>query len=319
MSPRTRDRAVPGLREVLPAVHLNPRGLPQLDEDRITLAPRSAAQPFNEGSNVAQHPSLDFPVEVMTVGHSCWYRGDSCSRQTSCITAIELVTSGEGELEVNGVRHALPTDSMFVLHLGENHCYRARSVAPWCKQFMLFRPGSVQPVLAALRIDAVSVFGLPDQFLPRVRELFNSALDLARTKPPTYRQTIAAAAYEALLIAAETAAVRGPAADLPLPVIAALTFAKDSNGVRVTPAAMARAAHIGLSYLDRLFKEHIGITPHEWLIRYKLEQAHQLLKFTDLSVTAVADRLEFCDSAQFCRLFKKHTGCTALEYRRSVR
>ncbi len=70
-------------------------------------------------------------------------------------------------------------------------------------------------------------------------------------------------------------------------------------------------------YLNRIFKESTGMTIHQAVLLEKIRIAKQLLKETRLSVNSIANEAGFSDRSQFCTSFKKHTGYTPTEYRKS--
>ena len=70
-------------------------------------------------------------------------------------------------------------------------------------------------------------------------------------------------------------------------------------------------------YLNRLFKQHTGKTLHQTVIEEKIKVAKRMLKEGNLSINEVAVELGFLDRSQFCTTFKKQTGYTPLEYKKS--
>lgn len=70
-------------------------------------------------------------------------------------------------------------------------------------------------------------------------------------------------------------------------------------------------------YLNRVFKKSTGITIHQAVIRKKMSVAGSLLKETALPIRTIALETGFADTAQFCAIFKKHTGSTPTEHRKS--
>ena len=44
-----------------------------------------------------------------------------------------------------------------------------------------------------------------------------------------------------------------------------------------------------------------------------------LLDTTDLSVKQIAERLHYDDPSYMCRIFRKHTGMSPIEYRNKLR
>ena len=73
------------------------------------------------------------------------------------------------------------------------------------------------------------------------------------------------------------------------------------------------------SYLTRTFRRDLGIAPWEYLTRYRIEQAKALLRVTNLTVTEIAHRVGYNDSAYFSRVFHQETGRSPVTFRRQVR
>ena len=74
---------------------------------------------------------------------------------------------------------------------------------------------------------------------------------------------------------------------------------------------------IGLSenYLSQIFRQELGISPWEYLNRYRIKQARELLAHTDESISSIAMEVGFEDPSYFGRVFHKITGLSPREYR----
>jgi signal transduction histidine kinase/DNA-binding response OmpR family regulator/ABC-type sugar transport system substrate-binding protein len=81
------------------------------------------------------------------------------------------------------------------------------------------------------------------------------------------------------------------------------------------------AAYVGLSeqHLIRSFRKEIGITPIEYLKRYRIKQAKTLLEEGNKNVTKVALEVGFSDSSYFARVFRREIGVSPSAYRRGER
>ena len=78
------------------------------------------------------------------------------------------------------------------------------------------------------------------------------------------------------------------------------------------------AALCGMSerYFLHLFQAYLSVSPKEFLIRLRLDQARQLLIAENLSISDIAQRCGFSDLFYFSRLFRKKTGLSPTEYRK---
>ena len=71
---------------------------------------------------------------------------------------------------------------------------------------------------------------------------------------------------------------------------------------------VAKECHLSEYHFFRLFKAVMGISPHQYLIRKRIENAQILLNNKSYSVSDVAFLCGFADVFSFSKTFKKHTG-----------
>ncbi len=80
------------------------------------------------------------------------------------------------------------------------------------------------------------------------------------------------------------------------------------------------AEHVYLSrhYLTRIFTKKLQISPIEYLMRFRINQAQNMLVSSKLSVKDVAIHCGFNSPSNFAMQFKAITGITPSEYRKST-
>jgi len=81
---------------------------------------------------------------------------------------------------------------------------------------------------------------------------------------------------------------------------------------------LAEAAGLSTSHFEVLFKRSTGVTPHQYVVRCRVERARELLGNDDLSLAQVAARSGFCDQSHLTRHFKRIVGITPSGYRRKA-
>jgi len=82
-------------------------------------------------------------------------------------------------------------------------------------------------------------------------------------------------------------------------------------------ADLARRAGLSASQLQREFRRLFGMTVGDYVLRLRLLMARRRLRSTTDAVGRIATECGFYDQSHFTRAFKRHTGQTPLEYRRS--
>jgi AraC family transcriptional regulator len=73
---------------------------------------------------------------------------------------------------------------------------------------------------------------------------------------------------------------------------------------------------LSLSHFCRAFKGTFGDTPHEYLIRLRLQQAERLMLATNKPLSLIALACGFADQGHFCWRFRRATGETPSAWRR---
>ena len=78
---------------------------------------------------------------------------------------------------------------------------------------------------------------------------------------------------------------------------------------------IAQAVGVSEDYLGRIFQQELGLSPIEYLNRYRIKEAKSLLSRTSASVTDIAAEVGFDDPAYFSRAFRKHVGLSPRAFR----
>jgi transcriptional regulator GlxA family with amidase domain len=80
------------------------------------------------------------------------------------------------------------------------------------------------------------------------------------------------------------------------------------------------AAHCGVSvgHFARAFRRSTGLSPHQWLMRRRVDEAKGLIRTRTLSLSEVALACGFVDQSHFTRVFTRQTGVSPGTWRRSV-
>lgn len=88
-------------------------------------------------------------------------------------------------------------------------------------------------------------------------------------------------------------------------------------GEGLTVERMADAAGLSAAHFARAFSRSLGVAPHQYVLRRRLERARQALEARDADILNVARRLGFSDQAHLTRLFKREFGVTPGQYMRN--
>lgn len=87
-----------------------------------------------------------------------------------------------------------------------------------------------------------------------------------------------------------------------------IAFLNEKATTQLSRWQLADAVNISEDYLTRIFRRDMGISPWEYLNRYRIQLACELLTQTGYTINEIASRSGFQDQAYFCRVFKKIKG-----------
>lgn len=77
---------------------------------------------------------------------------------------------------------------------------------------------------------------------------------------------------------------------------------------------IAAIAQISPYHFLRLFKQSMGVTPHQYILHSRIDRAKYLLQSSDLSIADIALRVGFCDQSHLTRCFKRILGLTPKQF-----
>lgn len=81
---------------------------------------------------------------------------------------------------------------------------------------------------------------------------------------------------------------------------------------------LAGIVNLGRFHFCTAFRKATGETPHNWLVRLRIDKARQLLAVPQLPVTEIALAVGYQTPSSFAAAFRKVAGVSPSEYRRRL-
>jgi transcriptional regulator GlxA family with amidase domain len=88
---------------------------------------------------------------------------------------------------------------------------------------------------------------------------------------------------------------------------------------RLSLADLAQACGLSIRHFTRAFRQSTGLSPHQWLVRQRVERAKALLQGSSSTLSEIALACGFADQSHFSRLFSRATGTSPGVWRRARR
>lgn len=86
----------------------------------------------------------------------------------------------------------------------------------------------------------------------------------------------------------------------------------------ITTQDAARAMYLSRAQFTRTVRHETGMSFNEFLSVHRVEQAKELLRNTDWTISFIAESVGFTSSSYFRTFFRKHTGQTPSEFRHRI-
>ena len=87
---------------------------------------------------------------------------------------------------------------------------------------------------------------------------------------------------------------------------------------RLVLGELAKVAGINVYHFARAFKQSTGESPHQYVLRRRIEQARELLGHSQVSIIETSARTGFVDQSHFSKVFRRIVGVSPSEYRNSA-
>ena len=81
---------------------------------------------------------------------------------------------------------------------------------------------------------------------------------------------------------------------------------------------LANLVQMSSHYFASLFKQSIGLSPHQYLIDCRIKRAKQLLAHTELPIVEICQQVGYQSQSYFTKIFRKHSGITPKKFRDSL-
>lgn len=84
----------------------------------------------------------------------------------------------------------------------------------------------------------------------------------------------------------------------------------------ITLDDLVELVHINKFYLIRIFKQEVGMSPIDYLIHVRIDEAQKMLRNTNIAIADIAHLVGFQSPSHFSKTFRELSNMTPSQYRR---
>lgn len=231
---------------------------------------------------------------------------------------FHYVISGKGCLRTNDVDYAIHAGQGFLLCPGQTSTYRADEQDPWSYVWIEFDGlrarecitlaglGEDQPVYTPNRKED------GQQITQQLMHLVDHP-DFSPVRLIGYAMIF----LDELIQTSRTKTEHGGnQKDRDFYIKKAIAFIDANYKYDISVQAIADSCGLNRSYFGRLFKETMALTPQQYLIRYRMTKAANMLQGSRISIAEIGIAVGYENQLHFSRAFKSIFDVSPSEYRK---
>jgi len=98
-------------------------------------------------------------------------------------------------------------------------------------------------------------------------------------------------------------------------IASALNYVAQNYHADINVEQLAKSCNLSTSYFRKVFRENLGVSPQQYIIRVRLAMAEHLLSTTKKKIITVSEEVGFNSLSSFNRLFKRAYGVSPRDFR----
>lgn len=268
----------------------------------------------------------DLPIDSaeLSLGYCGWercYPGHRFGPNKRTYYVLHIITNGKGKLEKNGEVFHLTTGDAFLLCPEEEAWYEADKKEPWAyawiglygykvKKVMQYAGFSKEKSIRSLKCTA-----LLKSYVDEILEVHRLTTEESMRRNGYLNLFLATLIEDNEKFNTKTM----PEHTYPGTVYVehAMEYIKHHYREKIKINELAEYIGINRSYLTNMFKKTIGCSPQEYLVKFRMEKAKNLLKNTDMPINAVAEAVGYPDQLAFSKMFRIYTNISPKAFRQT--
>lgn len=229
---------------------------------------------------------------------------------------IHFIHEGTGKLTVGEETYYLQAGQAFLIYPHIVTCYAADTDQPWYYSWIAFTGEEIEHLLSKTSLSPEHpVFPMDHQLMPSLYDRLTEAAEPA----DSLDLPLKAIMYEFFSLLLRTVPAVKELFPMPRPksiyVEQCLHFLHAHYCENITMEMMSSSLKLDRKYLSALFKRSIGLPPQQYLLKYRIAKACELLTETDCTIGEISRSVGYADPLLFSRMFKKVKGSSPKGYR----
>ena len=229
---------------------------------------------------------------------------------------VHCITKGRGTVTAEGNTHLVKKGEIFIIRPGVPVSYASSAEDTWSFAWVGFRGADCKYYLkeAGIGEDTVVKKANAKVFLAAVKNCIDYYGNSADTPSQAKFTSFLMEAFDSLSARKSMSVRLEPSSQ----VERALEFIEYNYMRGISAGDVALQLSIDRTHFFRIFKAKTGVSPEQYITRFRVEKALDLLKEDRHTVTEIASLVGVSDVYYFSKLFKKNMGKSPTEYKKQL-
>lgn len=260
--------------------------------------------------------SQEFPLYLTTAGHVEAQQPFFTTRSGRNDCQLIYTRSGTANFTYKGATGIATPGSLVLINCMEMHDYRTVSAEPWIYDYIHFSGSAIKNYEPYL-LDTLHVVKCRDI------EVLDNTFHVLATKQ--LRSDILSCSRGLMLISTLLNAMMEarempelPADSMYQALFPAVQYIRERYYENIPVEKLGELCCLSKYYFIRSFRQAIGASPHQYLIKVRINAAKKLLVETRLSIEQISAKVGFSNYSCFVTQFKRLTNVSPSEFRNAI-
>ncbi len=252
------------------------------------------------------------PIWFHFVNFETWDGKAQYIHKNPTCTSFEIILEGSMHITINDRKHIVRENELLILPSGEPNVLEVKE-GGFCRKFALGFCGTlIQPLLAFFHLPGNEVIKLKDT--EKIFSLAERARPLLAAVREDDVPALSGLAVETIMeISRQSSSYHSRLLGN------AIYLMNYNQNKKLKISDIAAELNVSQKKLIEIFQQEMGISPIQYFINLKMQNAEALLLNSTMSVAEIAEQTGYATSSIFIREFRKKFGKSPHVYRKKKR
>jgi len=227
--------------------------------------------------------------------------------------------SGSMKLGISQNYTIIEGGTVFIYKPFEEQYYGQASNEPISNYWIHFTGYGAYELLVNAMLSEGNVFkiGISDD----IPEIFETLINEINNKNPRFELLASSLLMQLVSLISRKLQINSQTqiSDRNLRISESIQYIHKNYDKKISICETAKISHLSVNRYSCVFKQLMGLSPQQYIIKLRLQKACEMMRHTNLNLRQISSLVGFDDQLYFSRLFKKYENMTPSEYLNGIK